>query len=218
VTLLFAVLFMLLFGGRLVDALLAEAVPATRIRYERVLAKTYTSIGGYLGGLVFIALVNAVLNGVVLAALGLPFFVPLAILSGIGSFVPYVGAIAAGGLIALVGLASGGPWMGLAVIGWYLLYQQVLENHILIPLVYRRTIQLNPLVTLLAVVFLGDAAGIVGAILAVPLTAIAQIVVRELILLRRERLRVPATGEVTDAIEHGPVPPPRPPEELHPRH
>jgi predicted PurR-regulated permease PerM len=208
VTLFFGVTFMLLFGRRVVDGILAETVPATRERYERVLAKCYRSIGGYLAGLAFIAAFNATLTSIVLAIIGVPFFLPLGILSGLGSLVPYVGAITAGGLISVVALVSQGLWTGVGTLAYYVAYQQILENHILVPLVYKRTIQLNPLVTLLAVIFLGDAAGMIGAILAVPAVAVGQIVVRELLLLRRERLHVPPTGEVTEAL--GGAAPPRP--------
>jgi predicted PurR-regulated permease PerM len=210
VTMIFTVTFMLLFGGRVVDSILAETLPATRERYERILAKVYRSIGGYLSGLALIAAINATLTSVFLAIVGVPFFLPLGILSGVGSLVPYVGAVAAGALIAIVAAASQGLWTGVGTLAYYVAYQQVLENHILVPLVYKRTVQLNPLVTLLAVVFLGDAAGIVGAILAIPAVAVGQIVLRELLLLRRERLHVPPTGEVTHAL--GGPPPPRSPD------
>ncbi len=212
VTLLFSVTFMLLFGGRLIDGILAEAVPATRGRYERILDKVYRSIGGYLSGLALIAAINATLTSIFLAIVGVPFFLPLGILSGVGSLVPYVGALLAGALISLVAAASQGLWTGIGALAYYVAYQQILENHILVPLVYKRTVQLNPLVTLLAVVFLGDAAGIVGAILAIPAVAVGQILLRELLLIRREHLHVPPTGEVTEAIG-GPSPPRPPPGE-----
>lgn len=199
VTVVFSVTFMLLFGGRVLDAILAELTPTTRERYERALAKIYRSIGGYLSGLALIAAINVTLTSTFLGVIGVPFFLPLGILSGVGSLIPYVGAILAGGLISVVAAMTQGLWTGAGALAYYVAYQQILENHVLVPLVYRRTIHMNPLVTLLAVIFFGDAAGIVGAILAVPAVAIGQIVLGELLLLRRERLHVPPTGEVAEA-------------------
>jgi len=197
---LFLVVFMLAFGGPLVEALLAEAVPSHRVRYERFLRNVYGAVGGYIGGLAILSVVNATVNTVALAVAGLPFFLPLGLLSGLGSFVPYVGAGLVGALMGVIGLASGGLWLGLGVVAWYVVYQQV-ENHLLAPLIYRRTVDLNPLVALLAVVFLAELTGLVGAIIAVPLAAVGQILLKELIRFRRERLEVPQDVTVAEALE-----------------
>lgn len=198
----FGIVMMLVFGKELIRALLAETLPPQRERYERVLGKIYGSVGGYISGLAIIAAVNAAATTAFLGIVGVPFFVPLGILSGLGSFVPFVGAILVGGLMTLLGLLTGGPLLAVGVLGYYLVYQQV-ENHLLAPLVYKRTIRVNPLATLFAVVIFGELAGIAGAILAVPALAICQILLREILLVRRERLNVPATGPVAEAIEEG---------------
>lgn len=186
-TIAFLMVFMLAFGPGMVQRLLSQALPERRVRYERVLGKVYSATGGYLGGLSFICSVNAVLTTTTLAILGMPFFLPLGILSGFSSMIPYAGPIVAGGLITLLTLVTGGVWKGLAVFIYFILYGQ-LEGNILGPLVFRRTVHVNPLLTLFAVVFCAELAGIVGAVLAVPLMAAAQIIVRELLLIRREKL------------------------------
>ncbi|WP_373047776.1 AI-2E family transporter [Vulgatibacter sp.] len=198
-TLLFTVIFMLAFGGKLVKGLLAEATPGNRERYERFLDEVYRSVGGYLAGLAILAAINAVVNSLALALFGLPYFLPLGIVSGFGSFIPFVGAITAGALMGVVGLASGGLWIGLGVVAWYVVYQQI-ENNVFGPLIYRRTIQINPLVALLAVVFAAELLGIVGAILAVPAAAVAQIVVQEVVRLRRERMQLPPDVPVAESL------------------
>ena len=75
---------------------------------------------------------------------------------------------------------------GLITLGYFLLYGQ-LEGNVLGPFVFRRTVHLDPLVTLLGVLFLAELLGIAGAVVAVPAVALAQIVLRELLAARRER-------------------------------
>lgn len=199
VTLLFLVVFMLIYGGRLVRGLLAESLPAHRERYERVLGKVYRSVGGYISGLTLIAVVNAVCASAFLALLGVPYFLPLGILSGLGSLIPLLGATVSGGILALVALGSGGPWMGVMVVAYGMVYQ-MFENHVLAPVIYKRTVDLNPLVTLLGLILFVELAGILGAFLAVPLVGAGQIVVRELLLLRRESLGLPLQGDVAEQL------------------
>ncbi|ATB33963.1 AI-2E family transporter [Melittangium boletus] len=191
-TILFLMVFMLAFGPELVKRLLAQTLPERRPRYEGVVSKVYSATGGYLSGLILICTINATLASTCLALLGMPFFLPLGIASGFSSLVPYAGPIVAGGFVTLLTLTTVGAWKALAVFTYFMMYG-LLEGNVLAPLVFRRTVHVNPLLTLFAVVFFGELAGIIGAVLAVPLMATAQIIVRELLLIRREKLgdRVP---------------------------
>ena len=83
-------------------------------------------------------------------------------------------------------LVTGGVWKALAAAIYFVLYGQ-LEGNVLAPLIYRRTVDVNPLVTLLAILFMAEFIGIAGAILAVPVAAAGQIVMRELLAFRRSR-------------------------------
>jgi predicted PurR-regulated permease PerM len=200
ITLFFLTVFMLIFGGRLVEAALYEALPASRVRYRRVLDKIYHSIGGYLGGILFICLVNATLTTSILAVLRVPFFLPLGILSGSASLVPYAGPVVIGTSVTLFSLATVGPLKAGIVAIFYVLYGQ-LEGNVLGPLVFRRTVNVNPLVSIVSLVLFGELAGVPGAIAAVPLAAMGQVVLRELLVLRRERLNLPLTGEAGSVQE-----------------
>lgn len=200
-TAVFSVVMMLVFGRQLISSILDETLPDRRPRYERVLRKIYDSVGGYILGLSLLGLAHATTTTVVLGLLGVPFFIPLGILSGFGSFIPFVGAITVGALMTLIGVASGGIWLGLSILGYYVVYQQV-ENHLLAPLVYERTIRVNPLTILFAVVFFGELAGIVGAILAIPALAVIQIILREVVSLRRELLE--GNGDAEGPEHHRP--------------
>ena len=192
VTILFLMVFMLAFGPGLVERILSQTLPERRPRYEGVAGKVYSATGGYLSGLTLICTINATLTTTCLALLGMPFFLPLGIASGFSSLVPYAGPIVAGGIVTLLTLTTVGAWKALAVFTYFLMYG-LLEGNVLAPLVFRRTVHVNPLLTLFAVVFFGELAGIIGAVLAVPLMATTQIIVRELLLIRREKLgdRVP---------------------------
>ncbi|RPH70611.1 MAG: AI-2E family transporter [Myxococcaceae bacterium] len=212
-TVLALTVFMLVFGGGLVKRLLALARPVDRPRWEAVLAKSYRAVGGYLGGMLFICSINGTLTTAVLAMIGTPYFLPLGLLSGFSSLVPYAGPILTGGFITLVTLITGGAVKALITLGYFLLYGQ-LEGNVLGPFVFRRTVHLDPLITLLAVLFLAELLGIAGAVVAVPAVALAQILARELLAARSARLSAESAGTGPNAapaiVGEAPVPP-RPP-------
>jgi predicted PurR-regulated permease PerM len=192
VSIFFLAIFMLIFGGPLVNALLGETLPERRQRYEILVAKIYRLIGGYLGGLFLICSINAICTTTFLAILGMRFFLPLGLASGFSSLVPYAGPFVAGTTISALALVTGGLWKGIACAIYFVVYGQV-EGNVLGPLVFRRTVHVNPLVVTLSILFFGEIAGLVGAVLAVPITAALQIVAREVLLARRERLNLPKT-------------------------
>ncbi|MCP3136617.1 AI-2E family transporter [Pyxidicoccus xibeiensis] len=185
-TVFFLVGFMLAFGGGLLKRLLDLSRPEHRLRYVRVLRNVYRATGGYLSGLTVICAINATLTTLVLAVMGVPYFLPLGIASGFSSMVPYAGPLIAGAFITLLSWATGGMWLALGVLTWFVLYGQ-LEGNVLAPLVFRRTVHVNPLIVLLAVLFCAELAGVVGALVAVPVAAAAQIITREVLLFRHER-------------------------------
>jgi predicted PurR-regulated permease PerM len=187
VTITFLAVFMLIFGERLIHAALADARPERKPIYDDMLGKMYQSIGGYLGGLALICTINAVLTTSFLAADRVPFFLPLGILSGLSSMVPYAGPFLAGTGISLIALFTKGTWHGVAAAIYFVVYGQI-EGNIIGPLVFRRTVHVNPLVVTLSILILGEIGGVVGAIVAVPVVAVLQIIVREVRRIRRQAL------------------------------
>jgi predicted PurR-regulated permease PerM len=103
-----------------------------------------------------------------------------------------------GATITVFVLVTGGAWKALAAAIFFVLYGQ-LEGNVLAPLIYRRTVDVNPLVTLLAILFLAELMGIAGAILAVPVAAATQIVMREVLAFRRT-----GGGRGTPGVPSGP--------------
>ena len=203
VTIFFLTVFMLIFGGRVVRAALAEARAERQAVYRTVLYKIYQSIGGYLGGLALICTINATLTTTFLAINRVPFFLPLGIVSGASSMIPYAGPLVSGVFISLIALVTGGTWHGLASAIYFILYGQ-LEGNVLSPLIFRRTVHVNPLVVTLSVLFLGEIAGVIGAVIAVPVVAAFQIVLREILSERRQQLELQRAANHNAALEPAP--------------
>src|SRR6185503_14100824 len=101
-----------------------------------------------------------------LAIVGVPFFLPLGLASGFSSLVPYAGPLVMGLLVTLMTMPTLGAWKGLACAIYFVVYGQI-EGNILGPLIFKRTVHVNPLIVTLSILFLGEIAGIVGAIIAV---------------------------------------------------
>jgi predicted PurR-regulated permease PerM len=132
---------------------------------------------------------------VLMKILGLPFAVPLAVLVAFLDLIPLVGSTIAGVVVAIVAAIVGFPGKLIAWLIYLVVYQQ-LENNVLQPVVYRRTVAIHPLLVLVAVLVGGSLLGILGALLAIPIAASVQIVVKEWWATRRARL-VPSDTPVS---------------------
>jgi hypothetical protein len=123
-------------------------------------------------GTAVVATVDAVIIGIGLLIIGVPLVLPLAILTFLGAFLPLVGATAAGIVAVLVALVDGGLRDALLVTGVIVVVQQV-EGDVLQPLVLGRAVKLHPVVVLAVLTGGAVIGGLVGAFLAVPVTAVA---------------------------------------------
>jgi predicted PurR-regulated permease PerM len=186
-------IFMLIFGGELIREAMAETLPRRHALYATLANKIYRSIGGYLLGLGLICLVNATATTTFLAIVGVPFFLPLGIMSGLSSLIPYAGPVVIGATVTLISLGTGGVGSGIASGIYFLAYGQF-EGQVLSPIIFRRTVHVNPLVVVLAILFFGELAGVFGAVVAVPAAATLQILIREALRIRRERFHLAATA------------------------
>jgi predicted PurR-regulated permease PerM len=132
---------------------------------------TAQKTGGYVGARVVLALLSGVCSGIVFALIGMPYWLPLAMWTGIvAQFVPTIGTYVAIILPVLVGLLSANPWLGVIALAWGLLYQQV-ENLTIEPRISARAVDVNPAVSFGAVLLGTALFGIAGAFLAVPVVA-----------------------------------------------
>jgi putative heme transporter len=172
--------FMLIFGAPLIERVLDALDPAQGPRPREILATVYRLLGGYIGGIILIAGINSVATATFLAILHMPFFLPLAMVSGLASMVPYVGSLMTSITISLLALASLGVWPAVACGIFFITFGQI-EGNLLGPFIFRRTAKVNPLVTVLAILFFGTMGGIMGAFLAIPLVGMLQIVLHEIL-------------------------------------
>ena len=144
---------------------------AMRPRVHHAGNMSWQVLGAYVRGQALVATVDAVFIGIGLALVGIPLVLPLAVLIFIGAFVPIVGAFVAGAAAVLIALVSKGAGAALVVLGINLAVQQ-LEGNVLYPMIMRKTIELHPVATLLIVGAGGVLAGIIGALVAVPIAAV----------------------------------------------
>ena len=142
-----------------------------RPRVDHAGRMSWSVLGAYVRGQALVATVDAVFIGIGLAILGLPLVLPLAFLIFVAAFVPIVGAFVAGAAAVLIALVAKGAGAALIVLGINLAVQQ-LEGNVLYPMIMRRTIELHPVATLLVVGAGGVLAGIIGALVAVPIAAV----------------------------------------------
>ncbi len=179
-----ALLYFVLRDGRsLWQGIVRSFSLESRTGVDRAGRHAWDVLGGYIRGTALIAAIDATLIGLGLWILGVPLTFALTVLIFLGSFVPFVGATIAGMVAVLVALADGGVTTALIALG-IVLGVQFVEGNFLQPIIQSRTVDLHPAVILLAVAAGGALFGIVGAYLAVPMTAVAFAVVKS---LRAER-------------------------------
>ena len=187
----FLTFFMLLDGRRWVEGVLDVIPPSARPRWERAVDGINRTVGGYVTGNLLISLVAGTVAAVTLMAAGVPYALPLAVIVAILDLIPLVGATVA---LVICGVAalSEGVVQAIVVIVVLLVYQQI-ENHVLLPVVYGRTVDLSPLAVLVALLIGAEIAGVLGALAAIPVAGSISVVASELVRWRREAsLHLPA--------------------------
>ncbi|MCK0177150.1 MULTISPECIES: AI-2E family transporter [Mycobacteriaceae] len=176
---LFTLIF-LLHGGRNIFEFVTRIFPAPARRRVRDAGRAgFHSLIGYVRATFLVALVDAIGIGTGLAIMGVPLALPLASLVFMGAFIPLVGAVVTGFLAVIVALLTKGLVYALITLGLILAVQQ-LEGHVLQPLVMGRAVSIHPLAVVLAIAGGGVTAGIIGALLAVPLVAFLNSAIRVL--------------------------------------
>ena len=178
VTILILTAFILSNGKRWREALLSSRPRAKRERLKRSLDHIGAAVGGYVAGAFAVAAIAGILSYIVLTILGVPFRAPLAVITGFLSLIPLVGATIAAVIVGVVTLFTNFPTATILWVVWAILYQQ-LENTVIQPQVQKRTINVHPFITIVAVLFGSTLLGVLGAIVAIPIAASIQILVRE---------------------------------------
>jgi predicted PurR-regulated permease PerM len=154
-----------------------------------VALRIHRCVGRYVAGSVLISLIGGGVTMVTLFLLGVPYFLPLGLMMAVLGLIPFIGAFIGGVLIVGTTFASAGPHAGLIALVVFLAYQQV-ENHLLQPFIQRRTLRMNPLLIALAMLAGTAFAGILGALLALPVAGAVQILAQDMLARRQERWRI----------------------------
>jgi predicted PurR-regulated permease PerM len=186
ITIIVMTFFMLLEGPGWVERFFNELPEESRPRWRRIGRDVYATVGGFVAGAVTIALIAGITTAIVLSILGVSYAFALALLVSFFDLIPLAGATIAAVVVTTVAVLDAGWTIGLIVLGWFIVYQQ-LENHVLYPLVYSRTVELSPLVILIAVLIGASVAGVIGALGAIPIAGTIQVLVRDWLRTRRER-------------------------------
>lgn len=175
--------YMLLEKDR-VDHLVLQFSFGHEVKAKRIVEKIEDKLGGWLRGQLVLSLIIGAAAYVLLLLLNIPYALPLAVLTGLMEVVPVIGPIISAIPAVLLGYLIS-PLVALWVALGYFVIQQ-LENHLIVPQVMKHAVGLNPLIVILAVAIGGRLLGVSGALLAVPITVVIQIVVEE--ILRDEHL------------------------------
>jgi predicted PurR-regulated permease PerM len=171
----------LLYDGRGVWRWLVGLLPAAgRERLDLAGLRGWAALSSYVKATILVAFVDAVGIGAGAAILQLPLAVPIGVLVFLAAFVPIVGALISGAVAVLVALVAQGPVVALIMLAIVIGVQQ-LESHVLQPLFLGRAVSVHPLGVVLVIAAGILMAGIVGGLFAVPIAAVANTMIRELV-------------------------------------
>jgi predicted PurR-regulated permease PerM len=177
ITIIALTYFMLLEGPTWLNRFYSLFSPPTERRLRGIFGDIAKAVGGYVTGNLFISVVAGITSGVMLWIVGVEFALALGLLVALLDLVPLVGATIAAIVVTTVTfLSTDGIWPGLIILIFFIVYQQI-ENHLLQPLVYGRTVQLSPLIVLMAVLIGASLAGVLGALGAIPIAGTIQVLV-----------------------------------------
>jgi predicted PurR-regulated permease PerM len=182
-TVLTMTFFLLLDGKRIARFLVSRLGRERAPQMADVAERIYKSTAGYVAGALTISSINGLITFITLTILTVPFAVPLAVLMFFFGLIPLVGATIGGVIILVVTLFTNFPTATIVYAIVLILYQQ-LENNVLQPFVYKRTVNVPPLAVIVAILAGSSILGVLGALVAIPIVAAIQIVIREFYGLR----------------------------------
>ncbi len=180
-TILFLTIFLLLGGAQVARGIVRLAPKLTEPKWWSVVQGTYTGVSAFVGGMIIIALLGGTSLAVVAALLGLPYALPLGLWMMLLEIIPMVGATIGAIPAVIVAFVAGGVTQGIVMLAFVIGYQQ-LENIVIQPRVQGRQAELSPLIVFGAVLVGSQLLGVLGALFAVPLAGVLQIVARQVIV------------------------------------
>ncbi|MFP3960734.1 AI-2E family transporter [Actinomadura fulvescens] len=144
-------------------------------------------IGGYVAGQFTIAFIAGLTTYIFLSIIGMKYALALALIVAVTDLIPLIGATIGAVVVTLVAFLTGSLTDGIVCIVFYIIYQQV-ENYLVYPRVMKRTVDVQPAVTIVAALIGGALLGVVGALLAIPTAASIALLIREVVVPRQETM------------------------------
>jgi putative heme transporter len=187
ITIIVLAVFVLLFGEEVLDGVLGWFAPERRKRAKSLAVRMRKVVSSYFVGTMMVACVGGVVMSATLAVLGVPYFLPLGLVMIVLGIIPVIGTTIAAVVLVGVTFATKGMTAALIAAGVYLVYQQV-ENHVLLPIVQKRALRMNPLVIVLALLVGTGLAGVYGAVMALPIAGALQVLLEDVRRRRGERV------------------------------
>ncbi|HTJ47696.1 MAG TPA: AI-2E family transporter [Kofleriaceae bacterium] len=188
VTTMFLSIYLIADAKRVNGALYAVVPRAYHLRLARILLNLETIVGGYIRGQLITSLAITIFTFVLLTGLGVPDSLALAIFAGLTDVIPFIGGVLASGPAVIASIGQGAPVAIIVVIAM-IIYQEF-ESRILVPRLYGRVLRMSSALVVVALLIGGTLMGILGALLALPVAAGLQMIVRE--------MRVELPGEDVD--------------------
>ncbi len=148
-------------------------------KVKKLMIKIENKLGAWLRGQLMLSIIIGVATYIGLLALGIEFALPLAIVAGLFEVVPVIGPIVSAIPAILIALTVS-PLLALGIAVFYLVVQQ-LESHLIVPQVMKHAVGLNPLLVIISISIGGKLLGITGALLAVPIAVVIQVVIEEVL-------------------------------------
>ncbi len=153
--------------------------PRYREEASHLTGEVSTALGSFVRGQLLVSVIVGVASSIGMWAIDLPFWLLIGIVAGFLNLIPFLGPVVGGALAALVALLNGDPWQAFWAVVIMIAVQQ-LDNHLITPMIQRARVHLSPLVIVLALIIGGSLAGLLGVLIAVPLTAAIRIVMGHL--------------------------------------
>ena len=173
---LFSLLFILIDGTGIWNWIVKIFPRRARPAIAGAGAAGWTTLGNFARVQILVATIDAIGIGAGAAILGVPMAIPIGVLVFLGSFIPIVGAVATGAVAVLIALVFNDWWVALLMLGVVLLVQQI-EGHVLQPLIMGTAVKVHPLGVVLVVAAGALLAGIPGALFAVPVAAVLNVMI-----------------------------------------
>lgn len=188
ITVVALTVFSLLFGADLYESALQWVSPRRRGHVRILVGRMREAVGNYLAGTLLVMTIGGTVAAIVSLIQGVPYFLALGLVVMLLGVIPFLGSVISATLVALTTLVTVGFKKALVALVIFVVYQQ-LESNVLGPIIQRRAIRMNPLLISIVALCGGALAGLAGVVLAVPLAAASQVLVREILRDRHERWR-----------------------------